>query len=424
MTTIRRCVALVCSSLPALSLALGYGCGSAETAREELGFHVEARADDEGVAIDAPPAFLDEEAAPRAQDPELCARQRVVLREIRRPLDVILVLDNSVSMALELEAVERSINRNFGSILEASGADYRVILISRHRTQGRAQTDAAKTAICVTQPLSALGTCPAQRPGPTARFFHYDADIDSTDSLSRIVETFDTPDRLNRFTELGWREWLREGSRKVFLEFTDDNSLDSGSEFAQRLTALAPEHFGSDFERPAYVFHSIIGLAERVPAGTAYGPDEPLVHDRCEKNGGLAPSSGQAYQALSRASGGLRYPLCALGDYGAIFEDIALDGIRRSGVACSFGVPAAPAGKRLDTERLQLVRGSAGDDGRPSDNGTPLARVDSLDACQADAFYVDGDQLQLCPALCEQLTDSPDSTVSVEFDCSSFLDVR
>jgi hypothetical protein len=415
MSTIRRCVAFVCSPVLALSL----GCAFADSRHEDLGFDTPPGADEEPEAPEAPRSFLDGEAAPRAAgDPESCGSvQQIPLRSGRRPLDVILVLDNSVSMALELDAVERSINGNFASILDESGADYRIILISRHRTAARNQTDSAKTAICVAAPLSSLGACPAQSPGPTARFFHYDIGIDSTDSLSRIVETFDAPEPYHA-TELGWREWLREGSRKVFLEFTDDDSLDSGREFVRRLTALAPESFGTDVDRPDFVFHSIIGVAEREPAGTAYGPDEPLVLDRCAKNGGLAPSSGQTYQTLSRISGGLRYPLCALGDYGAIFEDIARDGIRRSGVACSFGVPAAPAGKRLDTQRIQLVRGYGGA------GGTPLARVDALDACQSDAFYIDGDQIEFCPALCDELAGAPSTTVSVEFDCDSFVDVR
>jgi hypothetical protein len=415
MSTIRRRVALACSPLLALSL----GCAFAGSQHEDLGFDSPRGGDEELEAPAEPRSFLDDEAAPRAAgDPELCGSvQHIPLRDGRRPLDVILVLDNSVSMALELDAVERSINRSFASILDESGADYRVILISRHRNAARHQTDSAQTAICITAPLSSLDACPAQRPGQTERFFHYDIDIDSTDSLSRLVDTFDAPDPYH-VTEVGWGEWLREGSRKVFLEFTDDDSLDNGRDFLRRLMSRGPEAFGTDVDHPDLVFHSVIGVAEREPAGSAYGPDEPLVVDRCAKNGGLAPSSGQTYQALSRVSGGLRYPLCALDDYGAIFEDIARDGIRRSGVACSFEVPPAPAGKRLDTERIQLVRGYGGGD------GTPLVRVDARDTCQPDAFYIEGDQIEFCPALCEQLADAPSNTVSVEFDCDSFVDVR
>jgi hypothetical protein len=40
------------------------------------------------------------------------------------------------------------------------------------------------------------------------------------------------------------------------------------------------------------------------------------------------------------------------------------------------------------------------------------------------AALVQGDQIELCPALCRELADLPSSTVSFEFDCSSYVDVR
>jgi hypothetical protein len=361
----------------------------------------------------------DEPAAPTARpDGELCAVQNIPLREVQRPIDIVLVLDNSVSMARELEAIERSINDNFASVLDQRGADYRVILISRHRTSERRATDTIETAICITQPLSSLETCPAERPGLSERFFHYGFDIESTDALERVVDAFDTPDPLYRFTEVGWSEWLREGSRAIFLIFTDDDSLDNGRDITRRLMERDPEHFGSDIDDPQFVFHSVIGIAEREPAGTAYAPDEPIVSERCLKDGELAPASGRVYQTLSQQTGGLRYPLCALDDYASIFEGIARDGIERSGLSCSFPLPAAPLGKRLDTQRIELL---LGEQGGPS---APLARVEGPAACETPGFYVTGEQIELCPLLCDQLASLPTTTVSVQFDCDSFVEVR
>ena len=169
----------------------------------------------------APSFIADDEATPGAEpDGELCAVQRIPLREVQRPIDIILVLDNSVSMSRELDAIERSINDNFASVLDQRGADYRVILISRHRTSERRITETTETAICITQPLSSLETCPAQRPGLTERFFHYGLDIESTDALSRVVNAFDTPDPQYGFTEVGSSDWQREGSRAIFHNYT------------------------------------------------------------------------------------------------------------------------------------------------------------------------------------------------------------
>lgn len=399
----------------AAGLAWALACAPAEPARVD----VEASSSGDGEAREASFVADDEGPAPSASaGGEQCAVQRIPLREVQRPIDIILILDNSVSMARELDAIERSINRNFASVLDARGADYRVILISSHRTTERRFAGVAETAICVTQPLSSLAACPAQRPGLTERFLHYALEIESTDALERVVDAFDTPDPLYRVTERGWGEWLREGSRAIFLIFTDDDSLANGRDFTRRLMSRDPLHFGSDVEDPQFVFHSVIGIAEREPAGTAYAPDEPVVSDRCLKDGELAPASGRVYQALSLETGGLRYPLCALDDYGAIFEGIAADGLQRSGLACSFPLPPAPVGQLLDTQRIELLVGEAGG---PS---APLERVEGREACAQRSFYVANDQIELCPSLCDQLADLPTTTVSVQFDCDSFIDVR
>jgi hypothetical protein len=364
-------------------------------------------------------SFVGDEPGSSSEPAGACAVQRLPLRVTQSPIDIILVLDNSVSMARELEAVERSINRSFATILEASRADYRVILLSRHRNADRDATDAARTAICVAAPLSSLPECPASVPGNSERFFHYPVDIDSGDSLSLLIETYRSPELLYHVTALGWSEWLRPNSRKIFLEFTDDDAFTtSAGQFLEDLTALAPDHFGAGPSSPAFAFHSVVGIVPREPAGTAYLPEEPLVLDRCRQDENLAPSSGRTYQTLSRLTGGLRYPLCALDDYGAIFESIARDGIRRSGLSCSFRLPVPPAGKRLDTERIELVQ-AGGDDGPAA-----LARVQSLAECQARAFYIEDERIELCPELCDALGDLPSSTISAEFDCNVFVDVR
>ena len=157
----RACCAAVCVA-----------CGSAEQSRDALGFDTEPASPSAG--LDHAPEtrdFIEPDAAyAPASEGQGCALSRVVLREPRRPIDIILVLDNSVSMAGELEAVERNINTHFARILEESGADYRVILISRHRTADRTRIGEARTAVCITEPLSALAGCPASAPGHSERF--------------------------------------------------------------------------------------------------------------------------------------------------------------------------------------------------------------------------------------------------------------
>jgi hypothetical protein len=408
------------SSARAWCAAVCVACGSAEQSRDALGFDTEPASQ---AARDEPePESHDFIEAGAGHVPEsgnqACAVSSVVLREPRRPIDIILVLDNSVSMAGEVEAVERNINTHFARILEDSGADYRVIMISRHRTGDRTRLDDAKTAVCITEPLSTLADCPASAPGQNERFFQYSIDVDSHDSLALLLATYDQPDPLYRVTTTGWSAWLRDGARKVFLALTDDESFTEAGTFMSLLTERAPEHFGVSPSQPTFVFHSIVGLAEREPADAAYRPEEPLVLDRCINADRLASSAGRTYQTLSRLTGGLRYPLCHLDNYDAIFESIAADSIDRSGLGCRFPAPTPPAGKRLDLARLRLgISGGV-------DDTAVLAAVPGFDVCGPRGFYAEDEHIVLCPDFCSALLDEPEVTLSAVFDCTAFADVR
>jgi hypothetical protein len=211
----------------------------------------------------------------------------------------------------------------------------------------------------------------------------------------------------------------RTGNDGVLLAADEQRrTMQTGERARTRLMERDPEHFGTDVDDPQFVFHSVIGVAERTQAGTAYAPDEPIVAERCLKDGELAPASGLVYQVLSQQTGGLRYPLWALDDDASIFEGIARDGIERSGLSCSFPLPSAPLGKRLDTQRIELLVGAEGG------ASAPLTRVDDLGACETPGFYINGEPIELCPSLGDPLVGLPTTTVSVQFDCDSFVDVR
>ena len=53
----------------------------------------------------------------------------------------------------EIVAVQNNINTSFANIIDQSGLDYRVIMLSKH---GRATND---QSICISSPLSGNGTC-------------------------------------------------------------------------------------------------------------------------------------------------------------------------------------------------------------------------------------------------------------------------
>jgi len=394
-------------------------------------------------ALPAPPGGL--EGLVDSVEPEpsqtITIDQACVIHEaeaelVKQPVDIIVLLDNSGSMEDESAAVEANINVNFASVLESTGVDYRVILISRHRRGPREESGESSTSICVQTPLSGLASCDdAEEPVFSERFRQYSTKVESHDSFDIAIDTYELPlandDREEKFGQapLGWSDWLRPDAKKVFLEVTDDDELltdeedddindneeISATDFVTRLTTLAPQHFGSDPSRPNFVFHSIVGLAEKDPPTAAYLPEEAVQAGQCTGNDGDVTNSGETYQELSRLTGGLRFPLCQFDAYDVVFQRIAEDVVLTRGIACDFPIPDPPPGLELDLNNIAIsYLGSAG-------SVAQLGQAPTVGDCQADAFYVDGSRLNLCPSTCSRVRSDPLAAVTVLFTCESQL---
>src|SRR5690606_32550703 len=61
-----------------------------------------------------------------------CVNLVVAAERTKRPVDVIFLVDNSGSMAEEVDGVEQNINVSFAEIFEALALDYRVIMVTDH----------------------------------------------------------------------------------------------------------------------------------------------------------------------------------------------------------------------------------------------------------------------------------------------------
>jgi len=349
---------------------------------------------------------------------DACVVNTAVAQLVEQPVDIILMLDNSGSMADELQAVEDNLNLNFASILANSGVDYRVILISRHRHDVREESGESSTSVCVTTPLSALTDCTAAlEPIFSERFFQYSTKLNSTDSFDVMLDTYLPPfDDDEQFDHApnGWSAWLRPGAKKVFLELTDDNEDMPADELLRQLTTMAPEHFGSDPANPAFVFHSIIGIAEKAAAAEAYLPSEPIQTATCTGNDNQVENAGATYQELSRLTGGLRFPLCEFDAYDVVFQTIAQDVVLTSNIACDFAVPAPPQGLTLDLANVAIQY--APGDGGPA---VQFGQAQTFSACQPDAFYIANNRLNLCPDACSAIRRDPRANVAVLFTCES-----
>lgn len=356
---------------------------------------------------------------------EQCAVAQAEATLTKEPVDIILVLDNSGSMAQELQAVEDNINVNFASILAASDVDYRVILISRHRKDVRADAGESSTSICVSSPLSGLAKCPGPKPVNSARFFHYNEKIESHDSLESILLFYNRADTRSALTTVGYHEWLRAGAKKVFLELTDDD--EGGPDdtqpytvesFFAALVKLDPAQFGTDPAKPNIVWHSIIGLQEKPMPSDAYQPTEAVQPGKCTGNADKISSAGAIYQEMSRRTGGLRFPLCQFGAYDVVFHRIAEDVVTKAQVACDFPLPEAPPKQTLELDKIAVSYGTA--QGMPAQ----LKQAKTSADCQADAFYIENSRVYLCAAACDAVKATVGAAVQVLFTCESQIIVK
>src|SRR5690606_16525671 len=98
--------------------------------------------------------------------------------------------------------------------------------------------------------------------------------------------------------------------------------------FENQLFAL-----GTDFGEPGrrnYIFHSIIGVDEN--NSMAFLPTEPLNTNRCP----YGVNTGDEYQRLSIATGGLRYSICNLDSYDVVFRAVANNVIEQAKIGCEI----------------------------------------------------------------------------------------
>jgi hypothetical protein len=393
----------------------------------------------------------------------------------KRPMDVIVVIDNSESMAGEIQQVQARINADFAAILDASGIDYRVILVSRygnvfsHNFDGGGASDSAYS-ICIGAPLSTL-TCPTNGMSGTVtpelvqnppRFYQHSTDIGSNDLWCRLLDAYTHSDPYPTarthpvfgpspgaaYTPVapnGWSAFVRKDAYKVFVAITDDSptrssttgcsSLLSGNDeqawatqFDTALRALDPAEFQTASGARNYVWYSIVGFAgNAVTNPTPLTPSDP-VETRCCKGDGTVQTTcqgttgqnlqdssepGLGYQYLSILTGGLRYPSCYNSNFNDIFNKIAEGVIEGAQASCEYDVPKPTHGiVDFDQTKVSYKPGTGA--------SVSLDRHRSEADCGADnGFYFSPDdtKIELCPTTCTAVKGDPSVKVSIDFGC-------
>ncbi|MFY0532310.1 hypothetical protein [Nannocystis pusilla] len=171
-----------------------------------------------------------------------CAAQMLEPQVQSIGVDIVVVVDTSNSMQAAIAAVEASINNDFAAILGASNVDYRVIVMGDY-------PPGEQLDICISAPLSGTDCNPPPAvPAVTERYKHYDGITGSGGFLASILAWYTAPDP-HGLAPNGYRDFLRDGTRKVILAMTDGTSASNtdadGDAFDAALLALDPPHFGT-----------------------------------------------------------------------------------------------------------------------------------------------------------------------------------
>ncbi|MFT3923330.1 MAG: hypothetical protein QM778_12420 [Myxococcales bacterium] len=352
--------------------------------------------------------FSDREEAFLGTDPDGagggCAESSAEAVSHKKPVDIILIVDNSSSMAGELEAIQQRINVDFADILEDANLDYQLILLSRH---GDVNTnlpgDCDDHSICIGTPLASGACATNEAPKITDHFKHYSVCIDSHDGLKKAMDSFDGTVKSEfynassqweetSYAKQGWSTWLRAGASRAFLMITDDDSNTDSAAFVTWMYQQDPMYFGSAAQ-PNWIFHSIVGLAENVPDTAAWPASSPLVEDQCSPG---SEGNGEDYQTLSIQSKGLRFPICKNDNFNALFNSIATSVLEMAKLSCTFTPKNSGAGDADYSRALVLYESGAG-------AKQVLNQVKTPEACIDSAFYVTGQEIHLCPTICSQV---------------------
>jgi len=381
--------------------------GGAGTGGSDLGF-------DAGVE-DAP---LNEDVA--------CAATKAQADYEVRPIDLILVIDNSNSMTQEIVSIQSNINEKLTKIIEDAGIDYRVIVVSEYGTATMDQS------VCIPPPLGGADCAPLPpTPASTPRFFHYSVPVNSYNSLCRLIDTYSgtISDEFGQ-ADNGWREWLRPDALKAFVAFTDDvvncqtaalqsdillEDLDTveGGEtvanlFDETLRTLDPAQFGTATERN-FMFFSFVGISANDPTTAPWPPTEPVQLSQCPS----AVAYGTGYQALSVMTGGYRFPICNHQEYDGAFQEIANSVISGAKLACEINVPAPPDGQEIDLDTVRVEFTPTGGDPQV------FEKVASAAECTATSFYIENNLIKLCPAVCDLAQADNTAQINILYGCSS-----
>lgn len=301
-----------------------------------------------------------------------CAADTVMAETGFAPVDIIWAIDTSGSMRGEADIVQSNIN-TFAAAIEASGIDYRVVVVSD------------PSYVVVPAPL---GTDPT-------RFMYAPGGVSSSAALTELI---------SRFSVYG--SFLRPDAITHFVGVTDDESSLSGSDFRTTMEGLLGHSF---------TFHAIVS-----PPGSTHSlplcfPPLPCDQDGCTGPNGDAADNGAQYWTLAAATGGRQFSICTP-DWSSLFSDLISSIAVPTPLPCRYGLPTPPDGMTLDRMKVNVVY-------TPSSGGGErvIPYVTSFSGCSGEGWYYEDDSIVVCPATCSVLEADASGRVDIALGCETII---
>ncbi len=349
-----------------------------------------------------------------------CATSTQTAQVEKLPVDIIWVVDNSVSMKPAVDAVTAGLN-NFTQLIKNKNLDYRVIMLSIRFDGQTTRNGGTRYGVCIPQPLG--GPSCADNP---PLFYQSDVDIRSTQPLEQFLGTLAQTDGYQVGQSKGgdpWKQWLRPNATKTIVDVTDDNSRLDANQFEHFAGGKDP--WNSTTLPPGILDASWSGLFDGYVFDALYGwgsKTDPSV--KCQySDGSYPPSSGTTYTDLVTKTGGVRAQICAdPTTWGPFFDAVAQAVVKASKISCELTIPTPEAGT-LDPGKVNVQLDSQG-------SQQLLYKVKDASACgTSGGWYYDDPQnptkVILCAASCDQaqqeVQSAGDATLSVVFGCTTVV---
>jgi hypothetical protein len=291
-----------------------------------------------------------------------CAAIEKEAELVRPPVDIVVALDTSGSMAPQV----CNVSANLTKFADNVGATTRVAAVYE---MGLA-LGGLTTLLCgVFDPLATT-----QLSMDPARYLHVAREVDSNDALSALIEQFPT-----------YGKFLRPGSPTHFLVVSDDESRPmQAAPFKMQMEQLLGHPF---------YFHAIVADGQNLCIGAAVGTQ---------------------YLMLADMTMGQKLSLCEQ-DWSVLFKKLEEAVAASAPLPCDFDVPAPPTGQTFDKGAVSVVYTAPGGQAAPF----PRALTEASCGDKQGWHYDNPDQpkrIQFCPAACTQVRTG--GKISIAFGCA------